>query len=80
MPLPMPKVPWTHISIVFMLGLQGIHCDFDSAFMMVDHFSKMAHFIASTNGCIFQYMTILLKDGIATWSSNFNHLRLGPQV
>ena len=46
LPLPIPDSPWQEVSIDFILGLPQTRHQLDAILVVVDRFSKMAHFIA----------------------------------
>ena len=46
LPLPVPDSPWQEVSLDFVLGLPRTRRQLDTILVVIDRFSKMAHFVA----------------------------------
>ncbi len=69
-PLPIPEGPWESVSMVFMVSLPPSK-GFDAIMVVVDRFSKMAHFIPTKDEATTQEIGTLLEFlGFATIACN----------
>ena len=63
-PLPIPEKPWQVISIDFVGPLPRTPDHFDTILVVVDKFSKMAHFIATTRNATAKHTAKLLLEHV----------------
>ncbi|GKC18361.1 RNA-directed DNA polymerase [Tanacetum coccineum] len=63
LPLPIPVAPWEDVSLYFITGLPRTQHQKDSVMVVVDRFSKMAHFVAChTTYDVVQIATLYFKE------------------
>jgi hypothetical protein len=62
-PLPIPKKPWSSISMDFITDLSSSKA-FDSIFVVVDRLTKMAHFMSCNKMVIGEETARLFMDNI----------------
>jgi hypothetical protein len=62
-PLPIPQQPWSSISMDFITDLPSSR-SYDSTFVIVDRFTKMAHFVPCTKSITREETTQLFIDNI----------------
>jgi len=72
-PLQVPTLPWIDVSMDFILGLPKTQRNKDSIFVVVNGFSKMAHFIPCnrTNDVEVSRLYIILKSIISDSDTKF---------
>ena len=69
LPLPVPNSPWQEVSLDFVLGIPRTWHQLDAILVVLDRFSKMAHFIDCPHS-----PTLLQRNRSPTWSPAEHHL------
>jgi len=63
MPNVIPEKPWNHISADFITKLP-LAQEYDMILVVCDHFSKMAHFVATMEKTLAEDLTKLFQDNV----------------
>ena len=63
MPNAVPEKPWSYISVDFITKLL-LTQEYDTILVVCDHFSKMVHFIATTEKTSAEGLTKLFRDHV----------------
>ena len=63
MPNSIPDKAWTHILVYFIMKLPLAH-GYDSILVVVDQFTKMAHFVSTTEKTMAEGLARLFRDNV----------------